>query len=869
MLNVKQLKIEYMKNPIGIDVCNPRFSYTLEGDSHFQSAYRIVCAYDKAFGNPVYDTGKVESQVMNAIYYQGDKRLSRKRIYVHAKVWDENDIEGDWSEPAFFEMGLLSPEDWQAKWIAGDYTPKKHMRYPVDYFKKIFRIKKEVEKARLYITACGLYEASLNGRRVGNFVLAPGCTDYRKRLQYQTYDITDMLEEKNSFEVQLADGWYRGSIGCFGPTNVFGRTTKLCCQLEIIYADGKKDRISSDSTWRWSNDGALRFADLKDGEIYDASLSPSYAGHPREVTEKMVPTASNNVPVCMKERFTAKLIETPCGKRVLDFSQNIAGFVEFTVKGKKGQKIKLRFGEILDENGELTQSNFQVQKPTKEFDKSTEIKLIIGNSTEVEGEMQPTPKQEVEFICSGSTDTYRMSFAVFGFRYAEIETDVVFEAADFTAIAVYSNLEQTGGFHCSNEDVNQFVQNTLWSMKGNFLEIPSDCPTRERLGWTGDAQVFFNTAAYFMNVAPFFRKWMEDIRDAQMENGVCPAVVPYAGMDMMYNKTGESVGWADAVVLIPYRYWKRYGDVRILEAYYQAMHKYARFMIENCGHQEKADADKNPYNKYTYEQGMHLGEWLEPTEFRDQEYGVGIPHPEEGTAYLCYTMTHMAEIAGVLGIKEDEKLFSEYAGGSKKAYEWLFLKDGAPNTDRQAKLVRPLALGLCDGSVKEEVEERLVKAVERWGHRVGTGFLSTPFILPVLTAAGRVEVAYKMLENEKSPSWLSEVKAGATTVWESWEGRESQNHYSPGAVCQWLFDTVSGIRVELNNRITITPHPGGTLKHAKAYYESIYGMIRSEWKLEGDTVILSVKIPCNTIAEIVMPNGETHTVKSGDYIFSG
>jgi alpha-L-rhamnosidase len=518
------LRTEYLKEPIGLGIVNPRFYWNCEGGVK-QTAYTILA---KIEDEVVWQTGKVSSGSMSHIRYEGRPLKSRNRVIWSVKLWDENGIEGEWAS-SWFEMGLLEQSDWKAGWISGDYKPKKNRRYPVDCFRKHFSASQEIKKARLYITACGLYEARINGRRVGEFCLAPGSTDYRCRLQYQTYDVTDLLQEQNSLEIQVADGWYRGSVGAFGLINIFGRRTKLLCQLEIEYADGSTGAVLSNDNFSWSDDGPVRFADLKDGEIYDASLVPSCRGKAILIKESLTPTSSNNVEPKEHEIFTAKLIHTPGGSTVLDFGQNIAGFVAFTVTGKKGQKIKLRMGEILDEKGEFTQKNIQLQKPVKEIGKLAEWMVVSGQIDKIRGELQPTPLQEIVFVCSGNTDYYKTAFAVFGFRYALIETEVSFDPSEFKAVAVYSDMEQAGHFECSNPDVNQFYRNALWSMKGNFLDVPTDCPTRERLGWTGDAQVFFNTASYLMNVAPFFRKWLRDLRDSQLKKGKLPAVVPTAG----------------------------------------------------------------------------------------------------------------------------------------------------------------------------------------------------------------------------------------------------------------------------------------------------------------------------------------------------
>ena len=479
----------------------------------------------------------------------------------------------------------------------------------------------------------------------------------------------------------------------------------------------------------------------------------------------------------------------------------------------------------------------------------------------VSGETALTPMQEIDFICSGGRDCYKSSFTVFGFRYVQVEGLDEMNPADFTAIAVYSAMEQTGDFHCSDERVNQLLRNTRWSMKGNFLDVPTDCPTRERLGWTGDAQIFFDTGAYLMNTAPFFAKWLRDMQDAQYENGLLPAVLPYNGVEMMYKSTGESVGWADAVYLVPYRYYKRYGDVEILRRCWPMMKRYAAYLLGHLGQSDKKAAKANPYNAYTYEKGMHLGEWLEPKEFNEAISAGSRPkHTEEATAYFHLTMTTMAEIADILG---ETALWRTYAEGSQKAYRQFAELD----TDRQAKLVRPLALGLLDGAEKSKAQQRLKQAAENYQYRVSTGFLSTPFLLPMLTEAGYADTAYKMLLNPESPGWLYEVAQGATTVWENWEGSASRNHYSPGAVCQWLFDTAAGIRVAGENRFLLAPVPGGGLTFAQAEYASPYGKVTSRWEKTESGTKFSFCVPCNTTAEIRLPDGSVKQVQAGEYAY--
>ncbi len=852
-----QLKVEYLTEPLGLGIAAPRFYWNCQG-GRTQSAYQIVC---KREGKTVWNSGKVTSSAMTHIPYGGESLCSRDRITWSVKLWDENG-EGGEVTSSWFEMGLLEQEDWQARWIAGDYTPKKQHRYSVDCFRKAFAAKKAIASARLYASARGIYDVHINGIRLEDFILAPGMTDYRKRIQYQTYDVTALLQENNTLELRLADGWYRGSTAAYGVTGVYGWQTSVVAQLEITYADGSRELVCTNDTWDWCNDGPIRFADLKDGEVYNAQMAPSYSGKAREVEPPKAPlTASDNVPVREKERFSPRQLP---GK-VLDFGQNIAGYLEFTVRGKPGETFRLVCGEILDADGNVDLSGIQEAVTARRYDNlAMMMKLMTGKPT---GTPTLTPLQEIRFTCSGGVDHYKTSFSVFGFRYAQLDGDV--ELTDAHAIAVYSDMEPTGSFVCSNELVNKLYQNTLWSMKGNYLDLPTDCPTRERLGWTGDAQVFFDTGAYLMNTAPFFRKWIRDMEDAQYSDGLIPAVLPYQGVEMMYRTTGQSVGWADAIYLIPYRYYQRYGDRAMLERCYPMMKRYTDFLIAHLGLKDKKAAKANPFNAYTYEKGMHLGEWLEPEEFQEKISSQNRPnHPEEATAYLYLTMTTMAKIANTLGKTEDSRIFADYAAGAEKAYDHLFVKTGTLDTNRQAKLVRPLALGLLAGEEKANAQKRLVKAVTDYHYRVGTGFLSTPFLLETLTEADETETAYKMLENTEKPGWLYEVCQGATTVWETWEGNVSHNHYSPGAVCQWLFDTVAGIRSDGENCFVITPVPGGTLTHAKAGYCSIYGLVESGWKKEDGKTLFTVTIPANTTAEVQLPDGSCHCVTAGTHTYT-
>ena len=847
-----RLQTENLYTPLGLETPSPRFSWNCEGGKR-QSAFRITATRE---GETIWDSGKRLSSSMTYIPYEGKPLQSRDHVEWSLTLWDENDVAGE-TNSSWFEMGLLLPEDWQAKWISGSYTLRKGERYPVDCFQKSFSLQKDIKKARLYATARGLYDVTLNQKRIEDFILAPGMTDYRRRIQYQTYDITSYLQEDNALTLRLADGWFRGSVAAYGVVNTFGKQTSLLAQLEILYTDGTRETITTDESWSYSNDGPLRFADLKDGEIYDANLQPSFSGRAKEVPapKGVLLCASGNVPVTEHEQLKPVLL--PGG--VLDFGQNIAGYLSFSLQGKSGQSIRLICGEVLGKDGQVDLSGIQEDRPAKGWNQLNLIKKLLGGK--VSGKVNPTPRQEILFTCSGEVDSYKTSFAIFGFRYVQVVGEIEIHPEDFTAIALYSDLEETGHFSCSEERVNQLYSNTLWSMKGNFLDVPTDCPTRERLGWTGDAQIFFNTGAYLMNTAPFFRKWLRDMADNQYDNGLISAVVPYCGVEMMYKATGSSVGWADAIYLIPWRYFLRFGDKQVLTGSWPMIEKYAAYLLTHLGMRDKKEAKENPDNAYTYEKGVHLGEWLEPEEFRDKVYGTRAKHPEECTAYLFYAMTTIAEIAQILG-KPYEK-YEEVAQGAKRAY----LRFAELDTDRQAKLVRPLALGLLEGETKKKAQERLVKAIKTYRYRVGTGFLSSPFLLPVLTEAGDTETAYRMLLNTEKPGWLAEIQEGATTIWENWEGNLSQNHYSPGAVCEWLFDTCAGIRVDGENHFLLVPTPGGELTEASASYLSPYGKVEASWKREEEGVSYRFTVPANCTATICLADGRREEVEAGEYRF--
>ncbi len=837
-----RLRTEYLENPLGIDIRHPRLQWICEGGVK-QTAYQIV--------TEKWDSGKILSSSMHADY---PKELSdRERVNWKIRLWDENDAPGEWSE-AFFEMGI---SEWKAQWITGDYRPKKKERYPVDCFRKVFSAE-SVKQARLYISACGEYEARINGTRVGSFILAPGSTDYRRRIQYQTWDVTELIRNgENVLTAELADGWYRGSSGAKGRTCTYGTVTRLIAQLEITGTDDRVQTIVTDESWQWSNDGPIRFADNEDGEIVDASMTPGYTGKAKLSPVGVPLTASDNVFVTEHEHFKPiEKIITPGGMTVLKFPQNLCGYLAFRLNARKGQKIHIRLGEMLDDAGEFTQKNIQC--------------VTRGKAS---------PLQEFTYTCREGLNEYKPRFFYGGFQYALIETDIPFEPEDFTQIALYSDFPFTSSFDCSNELINRFYKATEWSLKSNSIDIPSDCPTRERMGWTGDSQVFFGTASYLADYAAFARKHLRDVFDRQWKNGKLPQIAPYANEDWFMWTMNGSVGWADVGILMPWRFYRKYGDRRILEDNFDRMLRYAEFMISRCGKPggiyAKPLGISHANRKYAVNAGQSYGEWAEPKDVRAFVWtDFAEPHPEESTAYTAWVLGIMADICELLGKKEPVAQLREYSEGAKRAYqEMVSTRKFTLDTDRQAKLVRPLYMDLLTEEQTAFAKKRLIQALDNYQWRLGTGFLSTPLILYVL-ADMDIEYAYRLLENEEIPGWLSMPKSGAVTIWEGWEGPRSDsgicslNHYSKGAVCEWLFDTCCGIRVDGENHFVIAPRPGGHLTHAQARYDSIYGTVESGWEKRDGKTVFTVAVPANCEAQVRLPDGSERVQKTGTAMYT-
>ena len=831
-MRARELRVEYLECPLGIDIAHPRLSWICEGGVR-QSAYQIIAGG--------WDSGKVESSSMRAVYPLDAS--SRERVEWKVRLWNENGEPGEWSE-SFFEYGLLAPSDWSAKWITADCKVSKKRRYPVDHFKKTFSAG-NVKKARLYISACGLYEAYINGKKVGNAVLTPGSTDPRVRVQYDVYDVTAILSGgENEIELLLADGWYRGSIGAKGFTYVFGKKTKVTAQLEITDDAGSLTAVATDGSWLWSNDGPIRFADLKDGEIIDNRMTASFDRHAVETSYDGLVSCSNNTRVVETEQSVpVSVTETKTGKTTLEYKNNVAGYISFSVNAHDGDRIRVVMGEMLDENGDVTLKNVQCVRKGKK-----------------------TPLQEIDFICKEGVNEYKSRFFYGGFKYATVETDADVDFRAFSQIAICTEMRETAVFECSNELVNVFYENTVRSLKSNSVDIPTDCPTRERMGWTGDSQIIFNTASYLFEYGAFARKHLRDVFDRQDKNGRLPQIAPYSAEDWFMNVMNGSVGWADVGVLIPYRMYLKYGDINVLADNYDDMVRYAEFMIKRCGGAKgfyalyaKPLRLSKENRKYGVNTGQSYGEWAEPADVKAFVWtDFAEPHPEESMAYTAYVLSLMARISGILGRTEKTALFREYSEGVKRAYRELVTKPRfSLDTDRQAKLVRPLYMDLLTEEQTEYAKKRLIQALDAYGWRLGTGFLSTPFILDVLADIDP-EYAYKLLENEKMPGWLYMAIHNTGTIWEGWEGPNAQagiaslNHYSKGAMVEWLFAGMLGIKVDGENHFVLKPTVGGHVTSAEGSYRSVYGKIRSSWERVGNKVKYHFEIPVNTTADLYL-----------------
>ncbi|CQR57809.1 alpha-L-rhamnosidase [Paenibacillus riograndensis SBR5] len=897
MLSTYDLKTEHLRNPLGLDNKSPRFSWKINSDARnmTQNAYQVQASASETFDSILWDSGKVTGRAQR-LEYSGPELKSAVRIFWRVKIWDNDGNESAFSEPALFEMGLLNAADWKAKWIEPESEVDPDAYKPAPYIRKEFNVRSGLVSARAYMTARGLYKFYMNGTEGTDHLFTPGFTSYYARLQYQVYDITHLLKEgANAWGILLSDGWWRGSTGVLLKNN-FGYKVAFLGQVVLSYDDGSREIIASDGSFTTSS-GPLLKSDLKAGEVYDARIDIEgwntvgfndadwTAVHVKDYgIDHLV---ASSLPVRTREEFTPRIIETPNGETVLDFGQNIAGWVEMKLQGDAGTEVVLVHGETLDKNGNFTLSNLEHTGPLNDF-------------------------QEIHYILNGrSEEVYRPYFTIFGFRYVLLKNVPGKPKPDhFTAFAIYSDMEEAGDFACSNPLINQLVSNSRWSMKSNFMEIPTDCPTRERAGWTGDAQLFARTAADFMNVHAFYEKWLADLAAEQFPSGAVGSTVPqvlgFHSVDeyervvknandpllamLASTKPGEpgyldgSAGWGDAAVIAPWTMYLCYGDQSILERQYDSAKAWVEYMKTNAendsDHYKDAayyhnDTDGEPDAKFIWDTKFHYGEWLEADiDHSPEQMGAEIQtrmfkgDPLTATAYYGYSTRLLSEMAAVLGKREDAERYAKLHEKIKRVYNKYFIpENGLIQEGRQAPLVRTLAFGLAGEDRKQAMADRLAELVIEQDYHLNTGFLSTPFILHVLADYGYPDVAYRLLEQDTCPSWLYAVAKSATTIWESWNGISpegelaySLNHYSYGAVCNFLFAGVAGIRPVPEQagyeHFIIKPWIGGTMTHASATHESPYGKIESGWRKTEDGVAYRFVVPANTTATVMLEGSE-------------
>lgn len=831
---IRDFRIEYRKNPLGIDE-KPRFSWKLVSEKQdvVQTDYQIQVTND---GKMVWDSGRIKSDQSILVPWQGEALKPMAAYQVQVSVWDNYGELGQ--ETGTFETGLMGEENWKAKWITHSF-PKEETVCPV--FVRRFLLKKPVKKARLYATACGVYEAHINGKKAGELFMAPGWTSYHHRLQYQTYDITELLEEENEIAVMVGNGWYKGELGFDAKPDNYGDRTALLAMLRIEYADGEIQCIGTDENWGVETREVL-FSEIYHGETQDYTAERKQIGNAVlfDRTDRIGRIiAQESEPVRVTKRFEVQeKILTPKGEIVFDFGQNMAGLVEVRLPRITGDKLVIKYAETLDKDGNFYTENLRTARCTDTF--------IYG-------------KEEVGM-------TVMPHFTFHGFRYICVEgagTDV--EPEQFTACALHTDMQPTGSFHSDNKLVNQLQSNIQWGQRGNFLDVPTDCPQRdERLGWTGDAQVFCGTASYNFNTALFFRKWLRDMAaETSAEWGV-PHVVP--------NILGDQAGaaaWSDAATIIPWTIYQAYGDKGMLAEQFPMMKAWVDYM--------HARVSENGL----WQTGFQYGDWLAlDIESGSMDRTGGTDKYLVANAYYAYSTGIVRDAAAVLGYTDETKNYGKLYNEIIEAINMEFVtRSGRLVSETQTACVVMLYFNL----VKPEFRERVLKTLEmnigaHHGH-LTTGFVGTPYLCHCLSENGYHELADEIFMKEDFPGWLYAVKKGATTIWERWNsvlpngdfdesGMNSLNHYAYGSIGSWLYEKIAGIQpMEPGyKKIRIRPLLTKGMTEVSASYESVYGTIGSAWSCKDGKINVDVQIPANTTAVICLPEKEEEiSVGSGCY----
>jgi alpha-L-rhamnosidase len=858
-LKVNNVKCEYRKKPLGIDVQNPRISWNIDSDRRGtnQLAYRLQISLLKgSFENTIWDTGRIDSEQSIHVEYKGPELLSRTRYYYRVKIWDHFGRESDWSEITWWESALLHPSEWKAKWITPNPNELDPLSKEIFILRKQFEIKTGIESARIYATSAGLYELSLNGERIGDQLLAPGWTSYNNRLQYQTYDVIDyLLEGSNALGISLADGWYKGDLTWLEKRHIYGDRRAALLQLHVRYEDGTEEIIGTDSTWKAST-GPILASEIYHGEVYDARLEKDgwnstnyddvdwYGVVNYDLSMDHL-VAQENWPTRVTEKIhPVSMLVTPCGDTVLDMGQNMVGRIKLRVNAPKGTRIVLEHAEVLDKDGNI----------------------YFGNLRKA--------KQTVEYIAKGDgMETFAPHFTFQGFRYVKVEgypnQENGMPLENFIGEVIHSDMERTGEFECSNQMINQLQKNIVWGQRGNFVDVPTDCPQRdERLGWTGDAQIFIRTALFNYQGGPFFTKWLRDLKADQRSNGSVPFVIPNSLENyvskMWGDETYTSSAWGDAATICPWTIYLYYGDKRLLSEQYESMKAWVEF-IRSQGE-----------NEFLWDTGFHFGDWLALDAEVDSYFGA-TPVNLIATAYYALSTRILRDTAAVLQKKDDLDSYNMLLDGIIAKFNESFINgDNQMIAQTQTANILPLMFKLVEGEVREQIAHDLNELVVKNDYHLSTGFVGTPYLCLALSENGYHETAMKLLLQETYPSWLYSIKKGATTIWEHWDGikqdgsfwsddMNSFNHYAYGAIGDWMYRFVAGIDMKnlepAYKRIQIQPRINGEdLTYAKASFESMYGEITSSWCLSDDEVKVTVKIPPNTTAEILLPNTNLNNV---------
>ena len=831
-----KLRTEYLVNPLGLDCLKPRFSWLMVDDRRGarQSAWQVRVTTGMA---TVWDSGKVETADTSQIEYAGRRLKSRQRYTWQVRVWDAQGFESPWSDPAWFELGVLDQAEWSAAWIRPDETEVAEPCRPAPYLRTEFQVETGVRRARVYVSALGWYELHLNGQRVGEDCFTPGWTDYHVRVTYQAYDVTALLRPgANALGAILANGWYAGYMSWQNRKQAYGQVPHLFAQLVTELENGRTSTVVSDGTWKWRT-GPIRAADFYMGETYDARLeAPDWAR----------PGFDDGGwrPVAVAGRPAAKLVATrgPLVRRILELKpverrrlgdkwlfnlgQNLVGWVRLKVSGRAGQELVLRHAERLSPDGTLYTENLRGARATDHY-------ILRGGGVEV----------------------YEPRFTFHGFQYVEVSGLEGAPPPDLiTAVVAHSAMDRTGSFECSDPLLNQLQSNILWGQRGNYLEVPTDCPQRdERLGWTGDAQVFVRTAAFNFDVAAFFGKWLVDLTDDQYPDGRFPDVAP----DILKNPGGVAA-WADAGIICPWTMYLCYGDRRILREHYDAMKKWVDWQDRNSPGGIRADAG--------------YGDWL--------SINADTPRDLIGTAFFAHTARLLGRIAAIIGRKGDARKYRRLAERVCRAFCREYVTPaGRVYGATQTACVLALHFDLLPADQRQAALDFLVSDIRKRDTRLSCGFVGSPYLNHVLSAHGRADVAYDLLHQTKWPSWLYAVTQGATTIWERWDGwtadkgfqdpgMNSFNHYAYGAIGDWLYRVVAGLELDEDRpgyqHFTVQPQPGGRLTHARAALDSIHGHLESGWERTADGFTFRVTVPPNATATLRLPAADLAAVLDAD-----